>query len=117
MIPDNFLGIPSPYSDYENSSVVILPVPFEQTSSWLRGSVNGPRTIIEASQNIELYDIEQNREPYKCGIFTHDAVITEDAPDMVEKVYSTSSKLIKDGKFVITLGGEHTVSVGAAKAH
>ncbi|MCE1248484.1 MAG: agmatinase [Firmicutes bacterium] len=117
MIPDNFLGIPSPHCDYENASVVIVPVPFEQTSSWLQGSVNGPGAIIKASRNIELYDIEQNREPYLCGIFTGSSIIADDAPGMIEQVYSAVSRIIDDGKIAVTLGGEHTVSVGAAKAY
>lgn len=116
-VPDNFLGLLPQMSRYEGSTVVVLPVPFEITSSWLTGSAFGPKSIIEASKNLELYDIETACEPCRMGIFTHEAVSGADAPEMVESVSRRVGELLRAGKFVVTLGGEHTVSVAPIKAH
>ncbi|MFP4496572.1 MAG: agmatinase [Vulcanimicrobiota bacterium] len=116
MIPDNFLGIPEEYSGYEKSNIVILPVPFEKTSSWVWGSDKGPRAIINASKNLEVYDIETNSQVYKKGIHTADFVTAVQADLLIEKVSLKVAELLDDNKFVITLGGEHTVSVAPVRA-
>ena len=116
-LPNNFGALPSKYSTYKNSDIVILPVPFDKTSSWIRGSAKGPGAIINASANMELYDIETGSEVYKRGIHTARKLIPATSCDMVEKVSKRTTKLIHDGKFVVVLGGEHTVSLGSIKAH
>ncbi len=60
--PRNFAGISPPYSDWENSRVVVLPVPYDSTTDWRSGARDGPRAIIDASQYLELYDLELKRE-------------------------------------------------------
>jgi agmatinase len=116
-IPYNFGGLEDEFLNYENSKIVVLPVPFDKTSSWIKGSDRGPKAIIEASMNMELYDLETNSEVYKKGIFTDEDLISVGSEEMIESVYIKVKKLIKDGKFVVTLGGEHTVSLPAIKAH
>lgn len=115
--PNNFGGLPVKYSNYKDSKIVILPVPFDKTSSWLKGSAKGPKAIINASQNMELYDIETNSEVYKKGLHTLKAVTAGTSKKMIADVYRQAKKLINDDKFVVTLGGEHTVSLGAIMAH
>ncbi len=115
-VPFNFGGLEKKYTDYENSGMVILPVPFEQTSSWIEGSARGPESIINASRNMELYDIETGIEVYRAGIHTADSVEEDSAVSMIEEVYSRNLKFHKDSKFPVTVGGEHTVSIGAVKA-
>ena len=66
----NFGGIPAELSGYEVSPIVILPVPFDATSTWIKGADRGPDAILEASANMELYDIETDSEVYLKGIFT-----------------------------------------------
>jgi len=112
----NFLDPPEE-PVYEKSKIVILPVPFDRTSTWIKGSDKGPDAIIQASANIELYDIETRSEIHKQGIFTEQPVISEDAGKMVKEVHEKVSRLLTDGKFVVTLGGEHSVSIGAIGAH
>lgn len=116
-IPHNFLKIPEEFSTYEKSKIVILPVPFDKTSTWIKGSCMGPKAIIEASANIEFYDIETHSEIYKKGIFTDKAILAEDSEEMIRKVHDKVRSLLTDKKFVVTLGGEHSVSIAPIKAH
>jgi len=116
-IPYNFGGLEDKFLNYQDSKFVVLPVPFDKTSSWIKGSERGPKAIIEASMNMELYDLETNSEVYKNGIFTSEEILSNSSEEMIECVYDRVTELIKDGKFVVTLGGEHTVSLPAIKAH
>jgi agmatinase len=113
----NFGGIPPIYSEYETSPIVILPVPFDATSTWIKGADRGPDAILEASANMELYDIDTDSEVYLKGIHTADPVIEETSPEtLAVKVHERVSRFLEDGKFVVTLGGEHSVTIGAARA-
>ena len=113
----NFGGIPPAYSAYESSPIVILPVPFDATSTWIKGADKGPAAILEASANMELYDIDTDSEVYLKGIHTADAVVEKSSPEILaRKVRDTGHRFLKDGKFVVTLGGEHSVTIGAVQA-
>jgi len=113
----NFGGIPPSYSAYDSSPIVILPVPFDATSTWIKGAHNGPDAILEASANMELYDIETDSEVYLIGIHTAQPVIEVSSPEaLAEKVHDKVVKFLEDGKFVVTLGGEHSVTIGAVQA-
>jgi agmatinase len=119
--PDNFLGITEPeYCEYASSRFVIQPVPYEHTSSYLAGSAKGPAAMIEASHFVEFYDEELDMETYKsAGIATLEPIDFKDhvdakAVDLIEK---KTAALINDGKFVVSLGAEHTVTLGFVKAH
>jgi agmatinase len=113
----NFGGIPPEYSAYEGSPIVILPVPFDGTSTWIKGADRGPAAILEASANMELYDIDTDSEVYLRGIHTAPEVIEKTSPEaLAHKVRDVVSSFLKDGKFVVTLGGEHSVTIGAVQA-
>jgi agmatinase len=115
--PDNFGGLPFKYSSYKKSAIVILPVPFDKTSTWIKGSSKGPQAIINASLNMELYDIETCSEVYTKGIHTA-GIITGVKPEaMINNVYKKTRKFLTDKKYTIIVGGEHTVSLGSIKAH
>jgi agmatinase len=116
-VPNNFGGLAEQFSQYENSKVVILPVIYDKTSTWGKGSDKGPDAIINASRNLELYDIETDSEVYKKGIFTAEAIRPGDADSMIKKVYERVKEYVNDTKFVILLGGEHTISLGGIKAY
>lgn len=106
------------YAKYENAQVVILPVPYDGTSTFVKGADKGPQAIIEASDSIEMWDIETQTEVYKKGINTAEPVLENESPEMmVEAVYNRVSGFLKDGKFVVTIGGEHSVSCGSIKAY
>lgn len=116
----NFLGITdSAFFDYSSSKVVIQSAPYEYTSSYLQGSNLGPQAIIEASHYVEFFDEETAQEAYKkTGIATLDPIdftgkIDKDAIDLIEK---ETSKHLNNDKFVVSLGAEHTVSLGFVKA-
>jgi len=116
-LPYNFGGLSEEYSNYKNAKIAILPVPFDKTSSWIKGSAKGPRAIINASRNMELYDIDTGFEVYKKGIHTAKEVASVTSREMVDKVHKRVKRMLIDNKFVVTLGGEHTVSLGSIKAH
>jgi len=109
--------MPEEYSKYENSKIVILPVPYDGTSTWIKGADKGPQAIIDASESIELYDIETETEVYKLGIHTAEPVTENSSPEaMVKAVYNRTIKYLNDDKYIVTIGGEHSVSCGVIKA-
>ena len=115
----NFAWLEPEFSAYDRARVVVIPVPYDSTASGWVGSREGPWAIIEASGNMELYDIGIDMEPYRLGIHTLPelAVHTGDAAAMIDRIESVAGEQIDAGKFVVTLGGEHTVAVGSARAH
>ena len=94
-LPFNFLGLESEESDFENSQVAILPVPYERTVSFGRGTSKGPHSIIYASRSVELYDDELLFEPYEVGIHTLPElecdVDPEEMVNEVQRVCSTTA--------------------------
>jgi agmatinase len=114
----NFGGLPEEYSSLSNAKIVIVPVAYDATSTWIKGADNGPAAIIEASANMELYDIETDSQVYQKGIYTDKTIEEKLSPeDMVEEVKKRVSNYLEKGKFVVVLGGEHSVSVGSIKAY
>ncbi len=104
-------------SDYGCSGIVILPVPYDETSTWMKGADRGPEAIMEASVNLEFYDIETGTEVQLKGIHTLSPVTVKDSPEaLVEEVYRRVSEQLGSGRFPVTVGGNHTVSIGAARA-
>ena len=112
-----FCGLADKDADYSQASIVILPVPFDKTSTWLKGADKGPAAIIEASQYLEFYDIETDSEVFRKGIFTAGPVNSPSSSVLLEKTGSAVSKYLKDNKFVVALGGEHSISIGIIKSY
>jgi agmatinase len=114
MAPDNFLGLPAPYSDIARAQVLILPIPFEATVSYGHGTAHGPAALIEASKQVELYDREFDREPaLDYGIHTLSTLKLSDEPVVaLEQIAAAVAQAAHTGKLVVGLGGEHTISVG-----
>lgn len=114
----NFGFLPEEYSRPDNAKIVVIPVPYDGTSTWIKGADKGPAAIIQASGNIELYDIETDSEVYLKGIFTDKAVEGNFFPeDMVNAVRRQVQNHIKKDRFVVVIGGEHSVSIGSIQAH
>jgi len=113
-----FAGLEPPYSNLQEAKIVILPVPYDSTSEWRSGSRHGPQAIINASQYLELYDLELDREIYKVGISTLPQVepLLSSPQDMINRVYKVVEGLVRKEKFVVLLGGEHSLSLGAVRA-
>jgi len=114
----NFGCLPQEYSAPQSARVAIVPVPYDGTSTWLKGADKGPQAIIEASANMELYDIETDSEVYRKGIFTDRPVEQKLSPeDMVEAVRQKVREHIRKDRFTVVIGGEHSVSIGSVMAH
>ncbi|MBI5283475.1 MAG: agmatinase [Chloroflexi bacterium] len=115
----NFASLEEEDCAFDRARVVVLPVPYDSTVTARAGTRDGPRAIIEASADMELYDVGLGIEPYRHGIHT----LPELAPHtgspeaMIDRIESVVAELLDQGKFVVTLGGEHTVAVGAVRAH
>lgn len=119
-IEDNFLALENDNSNFDNSKVAIVSAPYEHTVSYGGGTKYGPEAIIKASQFVEFYDEEFDRELcFEQGICTIEPLdfggkANKDALDMI---YNQVKELLAKDKFVITLGGEHTISSAPIKAH
>lgn len=104
-------------TDYETAAIAILPVPYDGTSTWIKGADRGPEALLEASYNLEFYDIETGSEVYKKGIATLEPVLEDKAPEkMAAEVFQRMKKMLSDHKFPVLIGGEHSVSIGAFRA-
>jgi len=112
-----YAGIPEEYAKLEQAKIVLIPVPYDGTSTWQKGADKGPTAFLEASENMELYDIETDSEVYQQGIYLTDAVTENSSPElMVEAVYEITKKYIAKNKFVTIFGGEHSISIGTIRA-
>jgi len=114
----NYGYLPEEYSDPENADIVVIPVAYDGTSTWVKGADKGPEAIIEASANMELYDIETDSEVYKRGIFTERLIGGDiSTVEMIEAVVDNVKYYLDNGKFTIVIGGEHSVNIGSVKVH
>ncbi len=112
-----YAGIPEEFAQYDAAKVVIIPVPYDGTSTWGKGADKGPEAFLSASENMELYDIETDSEVYRRGVWLAPAVTEDSSPEaMVDSVHLTTLKHIKAGKFVTLFGGEHSISIGTMRA-
>ena len=113
-LPHNFLGLSPDQSNFEKARAVILPVPYEATTSYGAGTGAGPAAIIDASRYIELYDQELDSEPNEVGIATLPALeLTGAGPEAaIHELREAYDALLVAGpeKFIIALGGEHSIS-------
>jgi agmatinase len=117
---DNFLGLDKKHSSYDTSKIIVVPAPYERTVSYGKGTKRGPAAILKASHFVEFYDEELARELcFEIGIVTlaplnfgkkHDA-------QAIKTLHNTVHYLMQHDKFVVTLGGEHTISQGPIAAY
>ena len=117
MSKKNYAGIPDKYARIDEAKVVLIPVPYDGTSTWQKGADKGPDAFLNASENMELFDIETRSEVYRQGIYLAPPVTEDSSPEkMVEAVYKTTKNYIKQDKFVTLFGGEHSISIGSIRA-
>ena len=116
--PFNFGALGDDLSSLGDAHVVILPVPYDSTSTYLAGSREGPQAIICASRNMELFDEELGFEPSRVGIHTLPFLepVTGSPDEMVRIVSSVVDSHLGAEKFVVLLGGDHILSVGSVLA-
>lgn len=115
-IAGRYAGLPDPYGSESASQIVILPVAFDKTSTYQKGSNKGPKALIEASRNMELYDIETDSQVYLQGIYTDSSICERTSQKMLQTTYERAKKWIAQDKFLVTIGGEHAISYAPIKA-
>lgn len=111
----NFLGLDSFEISFEEAKFIIIPVPYDSTASYRSGSRNGPHSILDASRNVELFDIELEREPYTKGVFTLHEVepVRGNIVETLNEIDRVTKDVIQRRKVPVVIGGEHTITVGA----
>ena len=107
---------------YEAAKAVIVPIPYEATTTYRQGCQNGPAALLEASDQLEAYDEELERETCtEVGIYTYASIVATDhrfsAQEMLQVTTETVSQLVADHKFVVAVGGEHSITTGVVKAY
>ncbi len=114
---NNYAGIPDEFAQLEKAKVVLIPVPYDGTSTWGKGADKGPEAFLDASANMELYDIETGTEVYQQGIFLAPTITeSSSAEAVVNAVHKNTKEYIKRNKFVTLFGGEHSISIGSIRA-
>lgn len=116
-VPLNFMGFEHARS-FDDSQIVVLPVPFERTTSYVAGTRNGPREILLASGQVELWDEETRSEVFDRGIYTLPELepASQDVRGALDEIRQVAADLAAREKFVVMLGGEHSVSVPVVEA-
>lgn len=115
----NFLSLEEQYSSYDNSDIVIISAPLEKTVSYGKGTRRGPSELLKASSYLEFYDEELERELcLEKGISTLPELDFAEinSEKSIDLIYSEVSKHLEENKFVVTLGGEHSISLAPIKA-
>lgn len=112
-----YAGIEGDFCKEENANIILRSIPFDGTSTWGKGADKGFDAFMNASDNMEIYDIETNSEVYKQGVFVSKELAGhQTAEAMFEETYADTRRLLETGKFITTFGGEHSVSIGIIKA-
>lgn len=101
----------------ENAKVVILPIPFDKTATYQKGAARGPSALIEASCNLEFYDTETNQQPFEQAIHTAGPIKSSTSPKMLTKTYEAAWSFLNQGKFVVGVGGDHSITPALVRAH
>ncbi|HII29874.1 agmatinase [Candidatus Woesearchaeota archaeon CG08_land_8_20_14_0_20_47_9] len=115
-IPFNFAALPSEFSSYERAGFVVVPIPYDVTESCIPGARFGPRAIISASRNLELFDEELRVNIGGAGIATLDEPVISVIPEEMKAIVREMvSPIIADKKIPLVLGGEHSISVGVVE--
>ncbi|MFO7617647.1 MAG: agmatinase [Bacteroidales bacterium] len=113
----NFGGIEEQLADYTFARAVVIPVPYDATSTWIKGADRGPEAILEASANMELFDIPTQSEVYLKGIHTFQPVgLTDDPVIMTKESEEAVHSVLQDGKLPVVIGGNHSVCIGPIRA-
>ena len=119
MVPHNFLALPPEQSSLEAAKVVLIPVPYDSTTSFRSGSRDGPQAIITASSGLEDYDFELELDVSEIGVHTTGAIEPHMAgpSPMTERTKDVVAAYLEMGKTVGLLGGEHSITIGSVRAH
>jgi agmatinase len=112
-----FFDLPPEAADRSDAAVILIPVAYDGTASWIKGTAGGPEAIREASRQVELWDIETASEPWRYGIAAERAIEHVGPPEaLAGKVAERVRQGLAAGRVPVVLGGEHSVSIGAIRA-
>lgn len=112
-----FAGIEGDHNTLEQARVLLQSIPYDGTSTWGKGADQGFEAFLDAAENMEIYDIETDREVYKKGVHIIDPILENSSPEAVfEEVYKNTRELLNTDKFLTFFGGEHSISIGIIKA-
>ena len=113
-----FAGIDAELAAFDCARFVVLPAPYDSTTTWRVGTRTGPAAIIDASMNLELFDRELKREIADCGIHTTPDIEPQmDGPaHMIARIESVIGEVLDAQKIPVLLGGEHSLTLGGARA-
>jgi len=113
-----FGGIESKYAEFDASEILLQSIPYDGTSTWGKGADRGFPAFLEATENMELYDIETDSEVYKRGIHILPQITENASPESVyNAVREKTEHLLSMNKFLTFFGGEHSVSIGIIEAY
>ena len=111
-----FGGEASHWTDYKSAKIIVFPVPYDDTATWQKGAALGPEAILKASAHVELYDIETDSEVHEQGIHTFQLPHLPGSPEQLARIMRRNvASFIKDGKFPVLLGGNHSITPGAVQ--
>lgn len=109
--------LPLAAADPASAAAVVLPVPYDATASWIGGAAGGPRAILEASRQVELWDVETASEPWRRGIAALEPLEVDGPPEaLADRVAARLRPIFGEGRLPVVLGGEHSVTIGAVRA-
>lgn len=115
--PRVFLDLPPDVLDETKARAAIISAPYDETASWLKGTAGGPEAILDASQYVEVWDIETSSEPWREGIATLPPLVVEGSPEeLSDRVGESVGNVLDRGQLPVLLGGEHSVTIGAVRA-
>ena len=113
----NFAGVADEFCSFDYAAVLLQSVPYDGTSTWIKGADRGFPAFLDALENMELYDIETGTEVYRKGVHILPQLKEDASPEaMFNEVYSKTKELLKTGKYLTFFGGEHSISIGVIKA-
>ena len=115
----NFLGLTGKFADFRTARFVVLPIPYEKTTTYGKGTENGPAAVLEASEQVELYDEELGGEFFHSGIATmprRDFCHIQSVADCMEIIYKDARNLLEKGKRLVAIGGEHSITPPLVRA-
>lgn len=113
----NYAGTDDKYCAFDSAKTLLQSIPYDGTSTWGKGADQGFDAFLDASENMELYDIETRSEAYKQGIHILPEIDENKSPEaMFNAVYKNTQKLLETDKFLTFFGGEHSISIGIIRA-
>jgi len=113
----SYAGVEEHWGSLDRARILLQSIPYDGTSTWGKGADKGFEAFLDATDNMELYDIETDSEVYRQGVHILDPILEKSSPEAVFKlVHEKTKSLLASGKYLTFFGGEHSISIGIIKA-